>query len=353
MHFLRIVISDTHLGKKVSAAEYLLEFLTCVHRGEISTNEIILNGDIIDGWKLASKKRKPLFELHARVLDALWAIEAQGVKISYILGNHDEDLRKQKWTNRPFTLSAQGTLPPVALHFRKAVKFEDPQGRKTLVLHGDQFDKVFSQKETGKMLSHIGDRAYDASVSLNRAFLKLARTLRHDAHFSLSAYIKKRTKSALGIIERFEQAVTADALSQRFQVVVCGHIHHAEIRNFVSDKGRKVQYVNSGDWVESCACVAQTADGEWQILPWFEERLKRKLDRLPTQDDPNPFAAYRPYTIEFLERLRTIWPGRDAQNLTQEYRRVTRKIEKDEMSDRKRTDLLHRRAALEAQLKVA
>jgi UDP-2,3-diacylglucosamine pyrophosphatase LpxH len=45
--------------------------------------------------------------------------------------------------------------------------------------------------------------------------------------------------------------------------VICGHIHHAVIRD---DFG--VTYLNCGDWVESCTAIAEHADGRFEIITW-------------------------------------------------------------------------------------
>ena len=45
--------------------------------------------------------------------------------------------------------------------------------------------------------------------------------------------------------------------------VICGHIHHAAIRD---DLG--IRYVNCGDWVESCTAIAEHTDGRFEIITW-------------------------------------------------------------------------------------
>jgi UDP-2,3-diacylglucosamine pyrophosphatase LpxH len=45
--------------------------------------------------------------------------------------------------------------------------------------------------------------------------------------------------------------------------VICGHIHHAAMRQ-VGD----IIYINTGDWVESCTAVAETEEGIFEIIRW-------------------------------------------------------------------------------------
>jgi UDP-2,3-diacylglucosamine pyrophosphatase LpxH len=45
--------------------------------------------------------------------------------------------------------------------------------------------------------------------------------------------------------------------------VVCGHIHHAEMR--IIDG---TLYANDGDWVESLTALVEHADGRLEIVDW-------------------------------------------------------------------------------------
>jgi UDP-2,3-diacylglucosamine pyrophosphatase LpxH len=50
--------------------------------------------------------------------------------------------------------------------------------------------------------------------------------------------------------------------------VVCGHIHHAEIRDV-----NGILYCNDGDWVESRTALVEHADGRLEILHWGAQAL--------------------------------------------------------------------------------
>jgi UDP-2,3-diacylglucosamine pyrophosphatase LpxH len=84
-------------------------------------------------------------------------------------------------------------------------------------------------------------------------------------YWSFSAASKAMVKQAVSFIGAFEDAVVADAKRQGAQVVVCGHIHHAAMR----DVGQ-VLYTNCGDWVESRTAIAEHLDGHLELIRWDE-----------------------------------------------------------------------------------
>ena len=45
--------------------------------------------------------------------------------------------------------------------------------------------------------------------------------------------------------------------------VVCGHIHHAEIRQIDG-----ILYCNDGDWVESCTSLVEDMNGQLRLIDW-------------------------------------------------------------------------------------
>jgi len=61
----------------------------------------------------------------------------------------------------------------------------------------------------------------------------------------------------------FENAVAREARNRGAQGVVCGYIHHAEMRDIDG-----ILYCNDGDWVESLTALAEHADGQLEIIEW-------------------------------------------------------------------------------------
>ena len=55
--------------------------------------------------------------------------------------------------------------------------------------------------------------------------------------------------------------------------MVCGHIHHAEIRHV---KG--IEYHNCGDWVESCTALIEHEDGRIELYRWDDAVLLERAD---------------------------------------------------------------------------
>ncbi len=61
----------------------------------------------------------------------------------------------------------------------------------------------------------------------------------------------------------------AEAQQRGADGVVCGHIHHAELREIDG-----IVYANDGDWVESLTALAEHGDGRLEIIDW-SLRLRR------------------------------------------------------------------------------
>lgn len=239
-HFRAIFISDTHLGTKGCNAELLLDFLRSV---ECET--LYLVGDIIDGWRLKRGWYWPT--RHNDVVRRVMKMAKKGTRVIYVPGNHDEVLRDF-----------------IGLHFGDIEILPDTihetaDGRRLLVLHGDEFDGVVLY---AKWLAFLGDHAYVALLKLNRGF-NWGRRQFGLPYWSLSQHLKKKVKNAVTYVCRYEEAVAHAARDRGADGVVCGHIHCAEIRQFGD-----ITYYNDGDWVESCTALVEHGDGRMEILDW-------------------------------------------------------------------------------------
>ena len=238
-----IWISDVHLGTRGCKAEFLIDFLRATE-----SETLYLVGDIVDGWRLKRGWYWP--QLHNDVVQKLLRKARKGTRVVYIPGNHDELLRRFLEIN-----IGQIEVVSEAVHVTAA-------GKKLLVLHGDEFDAVVRY---ARWLAFLGDRAYNLALAANHSINVLRRGLGLN-YWSLSAYLKQRVKNAVEYISRFEQAVAEAAAKRGADGVVCGHIHHAEIREIAG-----VTYCNDGDWVESCTALVEHADGSLEILRWVED----------------------------------------------------------------------------------
>jgi predicted phosphodiesterase len=66
---------------------------------------------------------------------------------------------------------------------------------------------------------------------------------------------------------KFEENLANYCKKRGFDGVICGHIHHAEIKEI-----NGVTYMNDGDWVESCTALVEHWDGKWEIIAWTKEK---------------------------------------------------------------------------------
>lgn len=246
-----IFISDTHLGTKSARVDMLLDFLKTVR-----CDRLYLVGDIIDGWQM---KRSWYWDTaHNDVIRRVLKMAKRGTEVIYIPGNHDEGLRGFEGHDL-----AGVTLLPEDI-------FENATGERYWVIHGDQFDGVVKY---AKWLAHVGDRAYGLLLKLNTTVNRFRRLFGYD-YWSLSAYLKHKVKNAVEYIGKYEEAVAAEAKRRGVDGVICGHIHHAEHR--ILDG---IEYLNDGDWVESCTALVEHFDGSFEILYWTDEVAKRPDNR--------------------------------------------------------------------------
>jgi hypothetical protein len=96
-------------------------------------------------------------------------------------------------------------------------------------------------------------------------------------YFSLSQFLKHKVKKAVDFIFKFEENLANYCKKRGFDGVICGHIHHAEIKEI-----NGVTYMNDGDWVESCTALVEHWDGKWEIITWTKEK-----DDVDTDPDSN------------------------------------------------------------------
>ena len=254
-HYRAIFISDLHLGTPGCQAEALLEFLK-TH----SCDTLYLVGDIIDGWQLRRKWYWP--QAHNDVVQKLLRKARKGCRVVYVPGNHDEFARD-------FLDHSFGGVEVVEHAVHVTI-----DGKKLWVIHGDYFDGVI---QFAKWLAYLGDTLYEWALKANR-HLNYMRGRMGMPYWSLSAYLKLKVKKAVNFISDFEVAVAHEAKKLGYDGVVCGHIHHAEIREIDG-----VLYCNDGDWVESLSTLVEHHDGRLEILtfdPYSETKIAIKTTSL-------------------------------------------------------------------------
>lgn len=250
-----IWISDIHLGTKGCQAEKLLNFL------KLNESEhLYLVGDIIDGWRLKKSWYWP--QAHNDVVQKILRKARKGTKVTFVPGNHDEFARH--YLDHHFG----------GVKVADRVIHQTASGKRLLILHGDEFDVVVKY---AKWLALLGDGAYTLLLFLNGILNKIRERMGYP-YWSLSAYLKLKVKNAVQFIAEYETAIARAARQEGVDGVVCGHIHHAEMREIDG-----ILYCNDGDWVESCTALVEHYDGRLELLSWQNQpvvisNLQNKVD---------------------------------------------------------------------------
>ena len=234
-----IWLSDLHLGSRSAKAEALLDFLRA-HQAA----RYYLVGDIVDGWALQRSWYWP--DAHNEVVQTLLK-RAREANVIYIPGNHDAAARQY------LGLRLGGiTLRRNAVH-------TTVDGRRLLVLHGDEFDGMLRH---APWVSRLGGWLYDRLLTASR-YVNHVRRWMNLPYWSLAAATKTKTRRAVQYIADFERAVARRAHRRDVDGVVCGHIHVPALRT-VQD----ITYANTGDWVEHCTALVEAPDGSLSLERW-------------------------------------------------------------------------------------
>lgn len=270
-----IVISDVHLGTKGSKAKEIASFLK-----QFTCENLILNGDIIDGWQLkksGSWKRK-----HTRFINRIMKmIDHYDTKVIYLRGNHDDFLDQIL----PFQMGN--------LSIQKDMIYES-HGKKFFITHGDVFDSITTNL---RWIAYLGDVGYTFLLWLNSVVNQI-RLKRGLPYFSLSQYVKGKVKSAVTYIDQYEVELAKMAKAKGCEGIICGHIHKAEKREIDG-----ILYMNSGDWVETMSALAEDHEGNWQLIYYTEINFKVvKGDYQPQFSTSRPKATIIAMRTDSLEK---------------------------------------------------
>jgi UDP-2,3-diacylglucosamine pyrophosphatase LpxH len=246
-----VVLSDIHLGTYGCHATELLRYLKSV-----KPKAVVLNGDIIDIWQF-SKRYWP--STHMMVIKHLIGLIAKDVPVYYIPGNHDEMLRRFKGFQ----------LGSLKITNKLSLKIDNSR---VWLFHGDVFDVVMQHS---KWLAKLGAIGYDALIAINGIVNFISAKLGR-GKISFSKRVKNSVKSAVKFINSFEDTVCEIAAENHYDYVVCGHIHHPDIKK-VDTKHGSVVYMNSGDWIENLTGLEYN-DGQWRIYNYADDLVAQALD---------------------------------------------------------------------------
>ena len=238
-----VVISDVHLGTFGSHAKELYNYLSA-----IKPKILVLNGDIIDVWQF----RKSYFpKTHLKVIQKIISFASKGTKVYYVTGNHDEMLRK-------FSDTRMGNFELVD---KLVLQLDD---KKAWIFHGDVFD---ASVQHSKWIAKMGGLGYDYLILLNRfvnwCLLKIGKE-----PYSFSKRIKASVKKAVKHISDFEKTATELAIENKYDYVICGHIHEPKMIQKETKNGSTL-YLNSGDWVENLTALEYNKK-RWKLFRYSE-----------------------------------------------------------------------------------
>ncbi|SHH18710.1 UDP-2,3-diacylglucosamine diphosphatase [Ferrimonas marina] len=238
LHCRTLFLSDLHLGSKACQAEKVLALLQ-----HSQCESLYLIGDIVDFW--AQKKQRFWPASHHQVIRQLAKMAANGVSITYLPGNHDGVLRE----------FCHGEL--LGIRMRRRHIHRTANGKRYLLTHGDEFDHAVL---LSRFQAVLGDHGYEWLLWLNRVYNRV-RSWQGKGYYSLATQVKSRIKGANEAVKRYRQAALDEAKRQGLDGIICGHIHCPE-----QMEQDQVEYLNTGDWLESFSAVAEDHQGRLQLL---------------------------------------------------------------------------------------
>ncbi|NBX65483.1 MAG: hypothetical protein EBQ96_00585 [Proteobacteria bacterium] len=284
-----LFLSDFHFGYKGVDGAALLDCLK-----SYTPQTIYLVGDIIDGWKLT--KRWHWTPEYTHIIDALVDHRRRGVKIIYLPGNHDERVR----TLNPI-LRARFCFD-VGLRITNSIVHRAKDGRKIVVLHGDQFDNALMRGRVSK----VGDWLFEVFSDLF-SFTPQTASVVVDGKagkFSLAkALMKKSGKVALRMLGLLERRIVRLLKLKGMHGLICGHTHMPKMRML----RRKYMYGNCGMWMGyTNTAIIETMDGRFELVNWPDMRR----EQISIQASEAVHIARNYETALIIRRIRQLWPAR-------------------------------------------
>ncbi len=252
MQVRSIFISDIHLGTRGCQADRLVDFLR-----EHPSEYVFLLGDIIDFWAMSRGEIHWSKDQNTFVQKILRRAR-HGDQIILVPGNHDEALRE-------YVGMAFGDI-----RLEREYVHTTSDGKRYLLLHGDEFDQVTRYH---RWVAILGDISYNFLVRLNAGLSWLRRHMNRPGYWSLAGYAKRKVKTAVNFIFDFEDSVLHHVRERGYDGVICGHIHWAEIKEIDG-----LLYMNSGDWVDSCTAIVEHLDGRMELMVWHGSLGQEDLD---------------------------------------------------------------------------
>jgi UDP-2,3-diacylglucosamine pyrophosphatase LpxH len=209
-----IIISDLHLGSKVSQPAKILKMLE-----GYSFQKLILLGDVFDklDFRGLSKDAWDLLNYIGKF--------SKSKKVRWVVGNHDKML-----------VNVFGSLIDAEIYETYIWHYKH---KKYLAIHGHQFDRFLVDNA---FLSDVANSIYN--------FI-----LRMDAENKrFSHYLRGKSRGWLRLSEKVAHSAIHYAKKNGADFVFCGHTHKAMKKN-----RHKIKYYNSGCWTD-VPCTYITID---------------------------------------------------------------------------------------------
>ena len=244
-----LFVSDLHIGTGHFQSGLFLDLLKRFENGNIE--KLYLVGDIIDF--ICMKNHIYWKQEHNTVVQKLLRLSRKGVMVIYVPGNHD-------YFMRDFVGHQFGNID-----IKSEVIHETVDGRKFLVLHGDEFDGILRNMT---WCYRLGSRAYSFLILLDKAIHMVSRTVGYHSRWSLSEVLRSKVKDVVKYINNYKYLVSSRALELCVDGVICGHIHESEMSVFEG-----VEYINCGCWTTSGVgtVVVEDVHGKIHVVKFRED----------------------------------------------------------------------------------
>jgi UDP-2,3-diacylglucosamine pyrophosphatase LpxH len=235
-HYNTVIISDVHLGSKMSRAEAVLHMLKTT-----SFDRLILLGDIFSDLNFRRLKKE-----HWQFLSYIRKLSnpKRGVEVVWVEGNHDHGL-------------AELMSHLVGIEVYQEYSWEY-RGIKHLAIHGHQFD-----------LFVVNNRF------LSGLFTAFHLTLQKFAFGQqrLVRFIDRFDTKWLRLSSKVRDGALAHARTRSAQRVFCGHTHEA-----LQVKQDEIEYFNSGSWTQPIATYITIEENGVAIREYKDDVYDRLLE---------------------------------------------------------------------------
>ena len=237
----RLFLSDVHLAPR--DPHRARAFLTFLEAETPRTDDLYILGDLFDYWIGPKHLREPGYREAIRALRA--ATEA-GLRATFLLGNRDF------YMEGFFEATGVAVAPGRTEHEIAA------GGKRVYLCHGEYLE--------GRGGFWIGVQEFIRSRGMERLYTRLPGCLAK-AGARFYRWVSER-KFLPGKRRPPRKVILSEALlEERFRngadVIVCGHVHHAQRRDFLIDGLPKTLFT-LGDWADRPNWLVEE-DGEWRL----------------------------------------------------------------------------------------